>query len=326
MAEPSPPHLPPHAVLPRLYCPFPTAIHPLVAAAEAGTLAWSRRFGLAGDPAVHRRLEATRPARLAARVCPHSTAQGLAANTDWQTWLFLFDDAFCDESDTGYSPGRSAEVAARVLRVVEGASECGADSDPFLASLAELRDRLRVLAGPERFDRFAARVTGYLLALVWEAAHRERHATAGLAEYVDLRRHSGAVPTCLALIETVNDFCLPPEARLDPDLREAVRAVTDATSWANDILSFRKETERSTQVLSLPAVLVRERGLTVAQALRAAADMHDARVHEYERIEARLLARADAALGRFLADLRFWMSGNLAWSYETGRYEASATA
>jgi Terpene synthase family 2, C-terminal metal binding len=322
--HPAPPH--PAQPLPALYCPFPTAMHPRVAQAEAETLAWADGFGLTADPAVRRRFVVTRPARLAARVCPDSTYDGLAANTDWQTWLFLFDDAYCDESDIGYSPGRTAQVVARVLRVVEGGAAPDLAADPFLASLADLRDRLAAQATAEQLDRFAAQVTGYLLALVWEAAHRERHTTADLAEYIDLRRHSGAVPTCIALIEIVNGFSLPARVWRGSQLREAVRAVTDITCWANDILSFRKEQERSAEVLSLPAVLIREWHLTTAQALQTAADLHNARVREYQQLETLLLADAGPSLTRYLADLRYWMSGNLAWSRETGRYQFPAAA
>jgi len=68
---------------------------------------------------VHRRLAATRSARLAGRVGPRATLSGLLLNTDWQTWLFLFDDAYCDESDVGRRPADTIEMATRVLRVVE---------------------------------------------------------------------------------------------------------------------------------------------------------------------------------------------------------------
>jgi Terpene synthase family 2, C-terminal metal binding len=309
--------------LPRLRSPFPSSLHPQVGIAEAATLEWADRFGLAEDPAVRRRLAATRSARLAGRVSPRATLPGLLLNTDWQTWLFLFDDAFCDESELGARPTAMIGLAAQVLAVVETGQVPPTEPGPvgaFLAALADLRDRLAALATPGQLARFTAAVTGYLLALTWEAAHREAGVPASLREYQVMRRHSGAVPTCLALIEVVNGFELPERVVRQARLDEVSAAAADATSWANDILSYPKEVRRSTHVLSLPAVLAREYGISAAQALREAAALYDERLRAYQELEAPLLAEGNPLVNLYLADLRAWIAGNLAWSYETGRY------
>src|SRR5579859_4464594 len=186
--------------LPSLRSPFRAAMHRHTPAAEAGTLAWADRFGLLTDPATRRRLVGTRSARLAGRVGPRATLRGLLLNTDWQTWLFLFDDAFCDESEAGGRPAAVIGVAAQVLTVVEtgqAPARVAEQVRPFLASLANLRARLTRLATPGQLARFTAEVTGYLLALTWESAHREAAAPADLTEYRVMRRHSGAVYPCL---------------------------------------------------------------------------------------------------------------------------------
>ena len=313
----------PVPALPPLRCPFPEAMHRHVAVAESSTLAWADRFGLTADPAVRCRLRATRSARLAGRVGPRATLQGLLLNSDWMTWLFLFDDGFCDESETGSCPAAVSGLAAQVLTVVETGDAPPRATEqvrPFLAALADLRARLARLATPGQLARFTAEVTGYLLALTWEAAHRETAAPADLTEYRVMRRRSGAVPTCLALIEVINGFELPDRLRGPVAFAEANDAVADITSWANDILSYPKELQRSTHVLSLPAVLAHQRGLSAAQALGEAARLHDARVFAYQELEAALRAQQEPLVRRYLADLRSWIAGNLAWSYETGRY------
>jgi len=313
----------PVPALPALRCPFPASMHRHVAVAESSTLAWAERFGLTSDPAVRCRLRATRSARLAGRVGPRATLQGLLLNTDWQTWLFLFDDAFCDESEAGGRPAAVIGLAAQVLTVVttgETPPRATEQVRPFLASLADLCSRLTRLATPGQLARFTAEVTGYLLALTWEAAHRETAAPADLTEYRVMRRHSGAVPTCLALIDVINGFELPERFRRLATFAEVNDAVADITSWANDILSYPKELQRSTHVLSLPAVLAHQDGLSAAQALDEAARLYDGRVRAYQELEAPLRAQHDPLVRRYLADLRSWIAGNLAWSYETGRY------
>jgi hypothetical protein len=314
------------AALPRLRSPFPSMLHERVYAAEAATLAWADRFGLAREPEVRRRLAATRSARLAGRVAPRSTMEGLLLNTDWQTWLFLFDDAYCDESDLGRRPADTVEIATEVQRVVEQGLHPSDDPNPFLLALDDLRARLLALATPEQYDRFATQVVCYLLALAWEAMHRERGTIANLAEYVEMRRHSGGVPTCLALVDVVNGFELPGAAWSSPALRALTEAATDITCWANDILSYPKEVRRSTQILSLPAVLSQELGLDTGQAIAEAARRYGERIHQYQRLEAPVLRQGGDEIRRYLMDLRHWISGNLAWSYETGRYALGMAA
>jgi len=312
--------------LPRLRSPFPSSLHPQVGVAEAATLEWADRFGLAEDPAVRRRLAATRSARLAGRLSPRATLPGLLLNTDWQTWLFLFDDAFCDESDLGRRSTDTIDLATEVLRVIERGHVPPRSANPFLAALGDLRARLLRMATPEQFHRFAAQTVYYLLALTWEAAHRERHTLAELPEYVVMRRHSGAVFPCLALIDVVNGFELPSAVWTSQELRAVNDAAADIICWGNDIMSYPREVRRSTQVLSLPEVLSRARNEPIEPALREAAALHDRRIGEYQRLEAPLLALGDDRIDRYLADIRAWISGHLAWSAETRRYEFGIAA
>ena len=312
--------------LPRLRSPFPSSLHARVGVAEAATLEWAQRFGLADDPAVHRRLAATRSARLAGRVSPRATLPGLLLNTDWQTWLFLFDDAFCDESDLGRRSVETIDLATEVLRVIERGQVPPHTTNPFLPALGDLRARLLRLATPEQFHRFVAQAVYYLLALTWEAAHRERRTLADLPEYVVMRRHSGAVFPCLALIDVINGFELPGTVWTSPEVRAVNDAAADIICWANDIMSYPREVRRSTQVLSLPQVLSRARNQPIELALREAASMHDRRIGDYQRLEAPLLALGDVRIDRYLADIRAWISGHLAWSAETRRYEFGIAA
>jgi hypothetical protein len=304
--------------VPRLAVPFGTQLHPATERARAATERWARDLGLTARPEPRERLLATAPARLAGRVSPHATEPGLLFNSDWQAWLFLFDDEYCDESELGADPSGTLEATVRML----GALEHGVATrrDAFALALADLRTRLSALATPVQQTRFVGAVTAYLYALVWEAVHRQRRTPSGFAEYIRMRRHCSAVPTCLALIDVVNGFELTEEQWCSPVLRAAADAATDITCWSNDIISFSKEESQSLEVLSLPTVLARSRGLTLQQALDRCAAMVDARLADYSMAERPLLASGNPGLIRFAADLRHWIAGNIEWSYETGRY------
>ncbi len=310
--------------VPRLTVPFGTGMHPATETARAATERWARDCGLTARPELRERLNATAPARLAGRVSPHATDQGLLFNADWQAWLFLFDDTYCDESELGADPAGTTEVTVWML----GALEHGvaARHDAFALALADLRARLAELATPVQQERFRAAVTGYLYSLVWETVHRHRRTPSDLDEYIRMRRHCSAVPTCLALIDVLNGFELSQEHWCSADLRAAAEAATDITCWSNDIVSFGKEEERSSEVLSLPTVLARRLGLSMQEAMDRCAGMVEARTAQYLAAERPLLRSGNRSLIRFAADLRHWISGNLAWSYETGRYRTDQNA
>lgn len=309
-------------VVPRLLVPFGTDLHPATEAARTATEQWADACGLTARPELRARLSATAPARLAGRIAPRSTREGLLLSAAWAAWLFLFDDEYCDESDIGSDPAAITEVTVWMLGALE--TGAAAPDDVFGGALAELGTRLRALTGPVQWARFVQAVTAYFYALVWEATCRQHGTLAPLDEYIRMRRHSGAVATCLALIETINGFELDDRTWYDPSVRAASDAVADIICWSNDIVSYRKEESRSADVLSLPTVLAHEHGLTEQQALDRCAAMLERRIAEYYAAERPLLASGNPGLIRFAADLRHWIAGNLEWSYETGRYKVSA--
>jgi hypothetical protein len=310
--------------VPRLGVPFGTDLHPATGTARTATERWARERGLTARPRLRERLLAADPARLAGRVSPYATEAGLLFGSDWAAWLFLFDDEYCDEceeSALGADPAATVEVTVRMLGALEHGT--AARPDPFALALADLRARLSELATPVQRARFLGTVTAYLYALVWEAVHRQRRPPSELEEYVRMRRHCGAVPTCLALIDVVNGFELTEAQWCSPALRAAADATADIICWSNDIISFSREEAQSPEMLSLPAVLARSRGLSIQHALDRCAAMVRARLAGYLVAERPLLASGDPALIRFAADLRHWIAGNIEWSYETGRYNLS---
>ncbi len=147
--------------------------------------------------------------------------------------------------------------------------------DPFTVALGDLIDRVRAIATGPQVNRFVSAVRGYFLAQFWEASHRAQDQPAGLAEYTAMRRHSGAVPTCTALIDVANGFELSGHDYWRPEVRAVSDIAVNVTCWANDILSFPKEAQRSFKVHSLPGGA--GRGAAVTGDRRARARGRDAR-------------------------------------------------
>jgi Terpene synthase family 2, C-terminal metal binding len=310
--------------VPELSCPFPDEISPLADAVERHVVDWASASNLPGDEAERARLALTKVGRLAARTTPHASRDALELLADWQMWLFLFDDRFSDESVSGADLIRLSRLVTAFMLVLDNPGEHAHRGGPFSAALGDIVDRLMRTASAPQASRFIGAVRGYFLAQFWEAAHRAEDRPAGVAEYAAMRRHSGAVPTCMALIDVAEGFELPGADFWRPEVRELSDIAVNVTCWANDILSFGKEAERSLKVHSLPAVLAEEQQLDLTDAISAAVVMHDAEVQRYLRAEARVRPGAGPALACYLDGLRSWMAGNYYWSLETGRYNVLA--
>jgi Terpene synthase family 2, C-terminal metal binding len=309
-----------YSSLPPLACPFPAQVSPHAAAVERHVVDWAQCFMLLPDQAEADRFRQARVGRLAARTSPDSDLALLELLADWQMWLFIFDDRYCDESVTGAHPERLARIITPFLSVLENAGGRRAGTSKLTVALADIMQRLSVRATDTQVFRFISAVRGYFLAQFWESAHRVDDKPAALAEYQVMRRHGGAVPTCVALIDVAGGFELPSGEFGRRDVRELTDIAVNVTCWANDVLSYQKESARSLTVHSLPAVLAHELKLDIAAALTSAAALHDAEVNRYVKAEPMVRGRAGPELRRYLDGLRNWMAGNFYWSRETGRY------
>ncbi|MFF1451717.1 hypothetical protein ACFVYF_26795 [Streptomyces sp. NPDC058274] len=307
--------------LPQLSYPFASEISPHANEVDAQAFGWARQMNIL-DSAMTAQYSGLRVGRLAGRTSPRSERAGLQLLADWQLWLFAFDDAYCDESATGEDPELLARTVVDYLRIIEDPGQVPDDADPFMGALADLRDRLLAHASPMQWMRFVHSVTGYFLSQCWEAANRSRRTAPTLVEYLHMRRHSGAVPTCMALIDVAGGFVLPQEDFANPHVMSLAQQATNIACWANDILSYPKEVARSRSVHSLPPILSAQYGIDMPEALHRAGQMHDHAVRQYLEQETTARAHAGPQLHRYLDDLRFWMTGNLDWSLETRRYNS----
>lgn len=318
--------MPVRSLLPELACPFGEEISPYADDVDRHVIDWAHYFGLPEDETEADRLGAAKVGRLAARTAPRARTEALDLLADWQTWLFIFDDRYCDESAAGADLDQMSQLVTAFMLVLDNVTDSRYRNGPFTTALGDLVDRLRPMATDRQVSRFITAIRGYFLAQFWEAGHRAADQPAGLAEYMAMRRHSGAVPTCMALIDVADGFELPDDLFWRADVRALSDIAVNVTCWANDVLSFPKEAERSLKVHSLPAVLAGERRLPMHEAIMTAAAMHDCEVARYIEAEASMRGAAGPELLGYLDGLRSWMAGNFYWSLETGRYDVAARA
>lgn len=306
--------------LPTLSYPFTHRVSRFAVELDEACFRWGDRMGIfhLGDPREYR---ATHVGRLAAATCPRGTRLGLRLLADWQTWLFAFDDGYCDESEHGFRPDALLRRAVVLLGILE--STPAEPDDPFGVALADIWTRLTACSQGFQRSRFAAAVNAYLMAQCWEAVNRAAGVPPPFVEYVYMRRHGSAVRTCTALVDVAGGFTLTAEEYDHPDVVALTNTAINVVCWANDILSYPKELRRSAAVHSLPAVLEREKPQGIRAAIETVVRMHDDEVARYVEHEEAVRAWAGPALRRYLDDLRFWMVGNQYWALQSGRYHSA---
>jgi hypothetical protein len=310
-------------VLPATWCPIPPSLHPSWQELDARTLAWADRFGLRPDPAQRERLAQALAGDLAGRIMPRSyAAAGLQVATDYLMWLFVFDDAYCDEGAYSDQPGAMMELALQLARVVEipGPEPAEGQRPPVIAALADIRRRLEDVASPVQIARWSAAVRAYLMCQVWEALNRANGVIPSLDQYAASRVDSGSLRATILLQDVGNGFEVPHRQISHPHLQALIEMTCTIVGWDNDIFSYRKEARRSGDWHNLVAVLAHERDCGLGEALAEAVALRDRVMTAYLALRDQVLDSADQQLTRFIADLDAWNRGNIDWSARCGRY------
>ncbi len=303
--------------------PFPAGRHAAVDLVAAESAGWVRELGLLDTPAGLRRLSGASPAELAARACPDGPVERLRLLADLISWLFVMDDA-CDEDGLGASPTRLAPTVARLLDVLDRHGDpdvpLPADIGPLGVALDDLCRRVRARQRPTLLLRLVSQLREYLLALLWEAANRERGRVPGVAEYVQMRRHTGGVRPSFTLTDLANDGLPGAGRRADPALAGLDALAADLICWCNDLFSYGKERDTAADGHNLVATIAGEGGGGEEAALRVAATRFNDGLAAYAEREAVLATTGDEAVRAFLTTRRNWIRATYDWSLAASRY------
>ncbi|WP_406071647.1 terpene synthase [Micromonospora sp. NBC_01638] len=302
--------------------PFPTGHHGATEQVARESVEWARAFGLIDSSHRAHRLLRADAAGLAGRACPDGSVDGLRLLTDLISWLFVMDDA-CDEDGLGADPIRLGPAISTLLDVLD---RCG-DPDGVPPAVGPLGDALHDLCRRTRLQgraalllRFVSQMREYLLALLWEAANRERRRVPEVAEYVQLRRHIGGVHPCLTLTDLAS--AQPPGSaqRADPGLVALDLLAVDLVCWCNDLFSYSKESQADPDAHNLVTVIAQDSGADEAAALRAAANRFNQGLATYLDAEEALLSAGDDGIRNALTARRNWVRATYDWSLMAARY------
>lgn len=306
----------------RIFCPFPAEVHPDGSAIESQLLAWAERHRLVTSAASKARFVSARFGACAALTYPR--ASDLPVLAKWLVWLFMLDDQF-DENIINGQTEEARRMVSEILRIFEKWTKplSGTNFDnPFLASLCDTLEgiaNLRVSTSWKR--RFISHACSYVTTYCSDTANSRHSGPLDLASYRALRRDSGAVETCIDLIEA--SICVDlskyheNHRRVLP-LREAAN---DIICWTNDIFSLEKELAHG-EMNNIVAVLRGEGSETWEHATGRALKMIEKRTLDFLDVKSELIesCTTKGELLNYVTGIENWISGSLRWHQESRRY------
>lgn len=326
--------------MPPLRSDFSARISPFTDRVEDSTRAFVARFDLVPDQPSQDHHARSLLGTLMSRAYPDSAEKELALVTDWISCMLVLDDQF-DETALGQDPDRLRRVCDEVLSWLppDGtvpthppAPEAASLSRVFRPAYADLWSRTASCTSDTWRTRFATHIGAFFDTCVWEARNRLTGRVPSLAEYVDHRGR--ALMPYLDLIEVTTHYEVPEEIYGLPEFTEMNQALSDADLWTNDLFSCEKEA-----LLGDPHNLVlvhrHEHGCDLQTSVDAVGAMTQERFDRFAELTRsfpRPALAADlspaklTALRRHVEGLRSWLSGQLQWRYETGRFDPTRPA
>ena len=303
---------------PTILCPFPAAMSPFADQVQRSTVRWAQEFALVGSPRARAALDHLQYGSFMGRAYPTATLPALQLIADWNTWLFLLDDAFDDQA-LGRQPDQLARLHADLLAIMGGAVP-PEHADARYMALYDLTARFRARASAAWLRRFARAVAATFAASVWESRNRVDGRVPSEAEYLQMRPFTSAVFCFLRFIEVAEQLVLPRSVRDHPIVHALTIMTNNIISWFNDLISYPKEIARG-DVHNLVYIVHREHNLALDRAVEYVVHKHDAEVRAFQSCWAALpISPHDQLARRYVTGLQAWIRANVDWSIATARY------
>ncbi|KAJ3515769.1 hypothetical protein NMY22_g14362 [Coprinellus aureogranulatus] len=246
---------------------------------------------------------------------PYAGYEQFRTSCDFVNLLFVLDEYSDDQN--GVDARATGKVFVNAMKYPDW------DDGSKIAKMSkEFRERFVPLAGPNNVRRFQALCEDFTRCVAREAELRERGEVLTLEDYIPLRRQNSGVPLCLGLVEYVLGIDLPDAVFENQDFMDAFWAVVDFVCWSNDIYSYDMEQSKGLAGNNITAVLMEEKDLTLQDASDYVGLECQSQIQRYLTAKSRLSSsnKLPSDVLKYVDAIGCWISGNLAWSFETPRY------
>jgi Terpene synthase family 2, C-terminal metal binding len=311
--------------IPKLYCPFPSTIHPKMVEIEEHTNQWVLDFHLIHSPEMLNKYREQRFAAMISRSYPYGDHIDLAAWCDLNTLLFIVDDQL-DEQDLIRDEESFLNYERDFLDVLENNRKCTIEKDgPVLTALNDFWSRMLLRSGDIWQQKFIQGIKDMFAGGLWQFNLIANHKKPELNEYMEIRQYLGAANLATDSLGVMGQVLLTEETYEHPLIRRVTEICRNAVCFANDLFSLGKEIDQSNGAdFNLVTILQRKHDLTIDQAIKETAMIHDNHVEEFIRISEKSYIfdnSTNSMLEKYIHALEYLMKGNIDWSTrDTTRY------
>jgi hypothetical protein len=304
--------------------PFDSVVHRDAAWLEDEIIAWCLRHRLIRTAAQEQQVRAALLAEFVARANADLPRPQLRLVALWTVWFFLADDI----TDTSRSPELLAYEHLRALRVVSGGGGAGGSDMPLINAVEDLQAQLRQYASSVSLMRFQRAFAQTLEAQVWEAGNYAADRQPDRGTYNVMRLWSGAFFPMIALVDVVRGFTLPPHIYSHALVQEIIEEASRAVLWYNDLWSYPKEAATGAARHNIVAIIMREQGVGLEDALEIAVEEHESSLQRMLELRAELscFGADEPAARRFVDGIAAWLRATQDWSHRTPRYQLERAA
>ncbi|MEU6708146.1 terpene synthase family protein [Streptomyces wuyuanensis] len=287
---------------------------------HAESLSWLVEFD-ALHPDKIERLRDQRIGWLAGYTSPRLDASGLRLANDWIMWLFALDDGYCDESTHGKDPGYMARMVGGLSCILDNPNSPAPRAGRCAEALRDVRLRVAERASRPQLHRWTCAVRDYLFGVVWEAANRQYGQVPQIHDYIAMREHASGIHTLFNALDLNGGYEVPTPLWHHLDLIRLRRLAGYLVAWDNDLYSYRKELADMGAMNNMITVLAHHHDISLEQAVEKLTDRHNKAVDEFGAVQERFqAAHPHPSVRIYIDNLETWVSGNIAFSFESTRY------
>lgn len=313
--------------IPRLYCPFPSVIHPDREAIQEHTDQWVLDFELIDSYEMLKKYQAQKFGSMIARSYPRGEYVDLAAWCDLNTLLFIVDDNF-DEKNIITDKDSFIQFVDGLLDVVERGRRCTIKKDgPVLAALDDFWQRMKFRSSNIWKQKFIQGIKDTFEGGLWQFKHVLSNQLPAMQEYIDIRQFLGAANLATESMEVTGRVQLEETVYSSPLVQRLTTIARNAVCFANDLFSFGKEIAQgagNASEFNLVSIISHKKHLSIESSIKEVALIHDSHIQEFmsvSEIATIFDSRTNIMLERYIDCLRHFMIGNIEWSTkETSRY------
>jgi 5-epi-alpha-selinene synthase len=311
-------------IIPDLYCPFPSQINQHVDVLEKYGMEWVLRFKLMSNESAYKDLFDAKSFLLTASAYPYCNLQYLKIANDFMNWIIIWDEV-SGILDKGKQVKKIKFLHKRFIEILHGSNLKNADI-PLSFALSDLRQRMLEITSAKWFSYFVNSFDEYIDGCVQESVNWAHEIVPDIETYTTLRKATGVMEPLIDLIEFCDNLILPDFLR-EHDILKKLRMMTNKIiCLCNDIFSMPKEMAVG-DFHNLIFVMHYQQQISLEQAIKSVADMHDHEVKSMIELETSLPSfgkELDVEAAKYISGLHAWIRGHLDWYSHSGRYQTVA--